>query len=268
MNQTFALAVGQFSSGIGKIEDNLSAILRLSADAAKRGAKFILFPEDCLTGYPSKPGSASDVAIESDGAVAKKVSESAHHLGISIAAGFIERRRDRFHASHLVAFEDGSTRIIRKRSIDERDQRIGLTASDEANDAFHIGGAKTAMAICMDGTDEFFKAAAAQNVQILLHPSGGACAKIAGATSPHVKEIEAAEKENCRKCLEAAQKRAKQLHAVYCVANSVGFDGERGYPGNSWIISATGEVLGYLPGTAVLEKMSDGIAVATVELAV
>jgi predicted amidohydrolase len=54
------------------------------------------------------------------------------------------------------------------------------------------------------------------------------------------------------------------LNAVYCVANSVGFDGERGYPGNSWIISTNGEVVAHLPGTAIIEAMREGIAVATV----
>jgi predicted amidohydrolase len=264
MSQTITLAVGQFSSTIGKIDANLSALLRLSADAAKRGARFILFPEDCLTGYPSKPGGAQDLAIDADGAIAKTVSENAHHLGITIAAGFIERRGDHFHASHLIAFDDGTTRIIRKRSVDGRDKRIGLIASDEANDDFEIAGAKTAMAICMDGTDSFFNDAAKRKVRIILHPSGGACAKSVHQSDPDAKSIDASERENCRQCLESAQKRARELNAVYCVANSVGFDGERGYPGNSWIISPNGEVLAHLPGTAIIEAMREGIAVATV----
>jgi predicted amidohydrolase len=264
MSHTITLAVGQFSSGIGTIDDNVSAVLRLSADAARQGARFVLFPEDCLTGYPSKPKSAADVALAADGSIAKKLSDAAHHLGITIAAGFIERRDDQLHASHLIVFDDGTRRIIRKRSVDDRDRAIGLVASKDENDDFEIDGARTALAICMDGTDDFFNAAAKRHVRIILHPSGGACAKSARKTEADARQFDAIEKENDRKCLKSAQKRAADLHAVYCVANSVGFDGERGYPGNSWIVSSTGETLAYLPGTAIIEDMREGIGVATI----
>jgi predicted amidohydrolase len=263
MSRTITLAVGQFSSQIGKLDENLSAALRLSAEAVQRGARFILFPEDCLTGYPSIPGSAKDVAVEVDDAIAKRLSEAARDLGLSIAAGIIERHNNRFHASHLIAFDNGTRHIIRKRSVDDRDARIGLVASDDVNDDFDIDGAKTAMAICMDGTDPFFDDAAKRNVRIILHPSGGACAQSARRNDEDASVIDACEKENCRRCLAFAQERARDLNAVYCVANSVGFDGERGCPGNSWIISPAAEVLAYLPGTAIIEEMREGIAIAT-----
>ncbi|HTL28463.1 MAG TPA: carbon-nitrogen hydrolase family protein [Tepidisphaeraceae bacterium] len=266
MSHAITLAVGQFSSGIGGLDDNLSAALRLSAGAVKQGARFILFPEDCLSGYPGAKDSAHAVAIDANSAIAKKVCESAVRLGITIAAGFIERRGDRFHASHLIAFDDGTKRVIRKRSLDERDRRIGLSAAEESNDDFEIAGARTAMAICMDGTDDFFAAAKKRKVHIILHPSGGACAKSVHQSDAEASRIEAREKINCRKCLESAQNRARALEAVYCVANSVGFDGERGYPGNSWVVSSSGEVLAYLPGTAIIEEMHEGIGVAKVML--
>lgn len=266
MSRPIKLAVGQFSSGIGAIDENVSAVLRLSADGAKQGARFVLFPEDCLTGYPSKAGSAADVALEADSAIVRKLADAAHYLGISIAAGFIERRGDQLHASHIIAFEDGTRRVIRKRSIDDRDRTIGLTASKDENDDFDIASVRAAMAICMDGTDDFFTSAAKRNVRIILHPSGGASAKSAHRGDSDAKQIDAAEKENCRKCLESAQKRARDLKAVYCVANAVGFDGECGYPGNSWIVSPSGEALAYLPGTAMIEEMREGIAVASVTL--
>jgi predicted amidohydrolase len=266
MSQPIKLAVGQFSSGIGTVDENVATLLRLSGDAAKKGARFILFPEDCLTGYPSKTGSAAGVALDAGGAIVKKLADAAHHLGISIAAGFIERRDRDFHASHVIAFEDGTRRVIRKRSVDDRDRTIGLVAANEANDDFEIAGVRAAMAICMDGTDDFFAAAAKRNVRVILHPSGGACSKSAHRRDADAKQIDAAEKENCRKCLELAQNRARDLKAVYCVANSVGFDGERGYPGNSWIVSPSGEALAYLPGTAIIEEMREGIAVARVAI--
>jgi len=51
------------------------------------------------------------------------------------------------------------------------------------------------------------------------------------------------------------------------VSNPIGFDGERGYPGNSFIISPTGEVLVHLGPTAIIEHMREAVGTAHVAVA-
>lgn len=118
----------------------------------------------------------------------------------------------------------------------------------------------------MDGTAEFFEAAGKRGTRIVLHPSGGACVRSVREGDAEAKELEEKERAGCRACVENARDVARRLKAVYCVANSVGFDGERGYPGNSFIVGVDGEVAAVIEGTAVVEKMHEGVAFAKVML--
>jgi len=224
----------------------------------------LLLPEDCLTGYPGEKDAAFKVAIASDGAEIRQLKEIARKNRIDIAAGYIERAGEHCHSAHCIARADGSHTIVRKYSVDDRDQRIGITPALAQEDELRVGGAKAALAICMDGNDAFFATAKRKGAKIILHPSGGACAVSAHEGDADAAKIDAAERAGDRKCLESAQKRARDLEAVYLVANTIGFDGERGYPGNSFIVSAGGEVLAYLEGTAIIEKMKEGVVCATV----
>lgn len=260
------LAAGQFCSAWGKPSENLAAVARLSEKAARQGAALVLFPEDCLTGYPGAKGAAAKVALRQDGPELLQLADLARTHHIIIAAGFIEHRGNAFYSSEAIVRPDGTKTIIRKRSGDARDRRIGLIASDTPNPDFRIADATMALCICSDGTPRFFHAAKQRKVNVILHPSGGACARSVSANDPDAQRVDERERANDRRCLEAAQKRARDLDAAYCSANPVGFDGERGYPGNSFIISREGEVLAYLEGTAIYQKMKEGVIAAKVTL--
>src|SRR4051812_28152242 len=98
---SLTVAVAQFSSGIGRIEENLAAITRLASEAAKREAKLVLFAEDCVTGYPSDAAGAAGVALEQGSAAWRTICELSQRLQIVIAAGLIEKiDAATFHSSH------------------------------------------------------------------------------------------------------------------------------------------------------------------------
>ncbi len=256
------LAVAQFSSVWGKPDENLAAIVRLTEPAARQGAALVLFPEDCLSGYPSERGSAAKVAIREDGDELRKLLALAGRHKIVIAAGFIEQRGDVFHSAQAVAWPDGTRAILRKQSLDGRDRGIGLVVSEAPNPDMEVVGVAMALCICCDGTERFFNRAQQRGVDVILHPSGGACVRSVFAGDPDASEAEACEHASCGQCVEATARRAKELGVVYCVSNPVGFDGERGYPGNSFIISREGEVLACLPGTGIYEEMKEGVVTA------
>ena len=266
MSNTIRLAVAHFPGVMGKPRDNLAFIDRLCAKAAKENVQFILFPEDCLTGYPGIRNGAFDVALRADGTEVDQLEKIARRHKLTIAAGMIERADDLYHSTHVIAQPDGRRMLVRKRSGDARDQLIGLSPAETENDDFDIAGHRAALAICMDGTDAFFSGVKSRGVRIVFHPSGGACAKSAHAAEADADTINAAEIENCRRCLQGGCEKAAKLGVVHCVANTIGFDGQRGYPGNSWIISPAGQVLVYLPATAIIEEMREAVGVAAVTL--
>jgi len=266
MRNDIGLAVGHFPIVIGDPKTNLASEERLAKKAVAEGAEFILFPEDALTGYPGAAGSANKVALDADGAEIRRLIQIARELKLIIASGFIERRAGLLHSTHAIARPDGSVEFIRKRSCDGYDTNIGLVASKDENADLMIGGVKAAMAICMDGTLAFFDTAAKRGVKLILHPSGGACSKWAHETEALARELDAKENENCQRCVEAACGFAKRLGAIYMVSNPIGFDGERGYPGNSFIISPGGEVLVHLGPTAIIEHMREAVGAAHVKV--
>ena len=237
---------------------------RLSRAAAKEGAEFILFPEDAVTGYPSTAHAAFDVALVADGAELRRVAEISKANRVAIATGFIERRGELCHSAHFIARPRGAPIVIRKRSVDERDQRIGLTAAEGQNPDIDIAGALASMAICSDGNEAFFASCHSRGVQIILHPSGGACEKSVHRDDAQAVHVDATEVEHCQSCLEAAQRTAKRLGVAYCVANPIGFDGERGYPGNSFIIAPSGDVLVHLKPTAIIEQMTESFGIGKI----
>src|SRR5262249_5545716 len=154
--------------------------------AANENAAFVLFPKDCLTGYPAETNRAFDVALRESDAAFDRLRDIATRHKITLATGFIERKGEHCHSAHYIARPDGSHQIIRKYSVHERDQRIGITPAAPQNDDLTIADVKAAMAICMDGTYAFFEAAHRNGARIVLHPSGGACMK-----SAHVSDIDA-----------------------------------------------------------------------------
>lgn len=259
------LAVGQFSPKIGKPADNLDWVERLSAQAACEGATLILFPEDCLTGYPAEQNRAFDIALSHLGGEHRRLKQISRDNKITIAAGYIERLGEHCHSAHFIAFPDDSHAVVRKYSVDDRDRHIGITPAAPHEDKLVIEGKKAALAICMDGTEAFFADARKMAAEILLHPSGGACAISAHAGDANAEQIDASERAGCDRCVESVKTRAKQLNVAYLVANPVGFDGQRGYPGNSFIVSPAGELLAHLPGTAIIEQMKPAFVVAKVE---
>jgi len=111
------------------------------------------------------------------------------------------------------------------------------------------------LAICMDGNEPFFAGAKKTARADYFAPVGRRVREVGACRRCGCERINDAEVAGCRRCVDAAREKAKQLGAgVYCVANTVGWDGERGYPGNSWIVSPAGEILVYLKGTAIIEE--------------
>jgi predicted amidohydrolase len=95
------IACGQFVATPGDKDTNLSAMERLTDEAASRGCRLILFPEMALTGY-LPPEDMPSLAEPADGGAFARVADMARTNGIAVAYGFPElvpgreRRRNTF----------------------------------------------------------------------------------------------------------------------------------------------------------------------------
>ena len=84
------IACGQFSPEIGDVRGNVRTMSIQARDAAHRGARVLVFPELCLSGYPTAE-TAAFLAVTRDGPELGRVADCARAAGIALCFGFVER---------------------------------------------------------------------------------------------------------------------------------------------------------------------------------
>lgn len=90
----------QMQSVAGDVAANLAEIERQVALAAEGGAKLVIFPELCLTGYGAGEAIRS-LAEAPDGPSLVRLGEIARQAGVAIVAGFPERDGDAIYNSAI-----------------------------------------------------------------------------------------------------------------------------------------------------------------------
>ncbi len=87
------IACGQFSPAAGDVRRNVQTMSIQARDAARRGARLLVLPELCLSGYPSVENAGS-LAVSRDGVEIGRVADCARAAGIALCFGFAERSPD------------------------------------------------------------------------------------------------------------------------------------------------------------------------------
>ena len=125
MSAKFKVAVVQASSAIFDLERSLEKAQALSADAARQGAKLVLFPEAFLSGYPrgldfgAVVGSRSDEgrddfrrywesSVDVPGPVVDRLARTARECSIYLVMGIIEREGGTLYCAVLFFAPDGT----------------------------------------------------------------------------------------------------------------------------------------------------------------
>jgi predicted amidohydrolase len=112
------VAVAQIPSVLGNVRANLDAVAARTAQAAAEGAKLVVFPECCLSGYmfDDRAGVAA-AAIAADGPEMSEIAKLGSTHGIDIVVGFLEASGDRLYNSAAVIGAAGLIGIHRKRHL-------------------------------------------------------------------------------------------------------------------------------------------------------
>ena len=184
------VAAVQMESKAGDKAANFDKMERFAKQAAERGAKLIVFPECCITGYwfiRNLTAEGLDELAEPifDGPSCRRLLAMSKAHGISIAAGLIERGSEGvYHNSYVVAMPDGQARRHRKLQAFEHP----LVHSGSEYTVFDLPeGFRVAVLICYDNNvNENGRIVALMGAEIVIAPhQTGGCR----TTNPHLMGI-------------------------------------------------------------------------------
>ncbi len=256
------VACGQIVCRHGDIAANIRQIKRLAEDAAKAGAKFVLFGEGAMNGYIFRRDFVRRHAVSADGPQARSLHALSSKLGIVIAAGAIERAGDLFYVSHFIVFPNGRLLIQRKHNLTEDEKKGGISAGPEERLIFSVGGVRFGICICADsGIPDIWNKLADAGCQVYCGPCAG------GAGREHMRrpqDLKDAKKR--KKYLEDMEKvcfagktifECHDRRMAMMAVNLAGDDGVSKYhPGHSMIFDSRGHVVALMPGEYVAEYLS------------
>jgi predicted amidohydrolase len=165
-------------------DHNLATLRRLAADAVGRGARLVVFPELCLTGYwhlrRHPPERLHELAQPASGPLVTAVRELATELGAGIGAGFLESDGGRLFNSYAVCLPDGTVHVHRKLHSFEHE---AISSGDSFTVFDTPWGVRAGILICWDNNlVENVRATTLLGATVLIapHQTGGTASR-----SPH-----------------------------------------------------------------------------------
>jgi len=191
--KSLRVATVQFEAAAGDLRANLAKVRGFAVQAADAGARLVVFPECCLTGYwflrnLSREQIGDLAEVVPDGPSTQAVLELARELGVSIGAGLVERGGDgAFYNSYFVATPDGAVHRHRKLHAFEHE---AIAAGSEYTVFELAEGWRAGILICYDNNVvENARATALLGSDILIapHQTGGCRTKnprLMGAIDP------------------------------------------------------------------------------------
>jgi predicted amidohydrolase len=142
------LACAQFAAAPADVPYNLAKVDALAREAARRGAKVVVFPELCVSGY-LPAGEIERFAAAPGGPELSRVAVTATEAGIAIAAGFAERESDGRLFNSIAFFDPGGTvAVSRKAHLFGQDFRWAVRG--EPTTAFDACGVRCGAWVCYD----------------------------------------------------------------------------------------------------------------------
>lgn len=158
------IAAAQIASARGDIAGNAARHLRFAEEAAKRGVRFLVFPELSLTGYELEI--ARDHVIHPDDAVLAPLRQLASRERMTAVVGApVRGDRGALHIGAIAMLPDGSVSTYAKVHVHSSEAHVfecGPGGADLAIDGLSVG-----LAICRDAAiPEHAAAAASRGVKL------------------------------------------------------------------------------------------------------
>lgn len=260
--RSLRVASVQFESAPADKEANFKKIETFTADAAAKGARLVVFPEGCISGYwfvrHLSVAQLADLAepIPAGPSTQRLVALARRHR-ITVGAGLFEAAADGvFHNSYVVALPDGTVHCHRKLHAFEHDAIKGgreFTVFD-LPDGFRVG-----VLICYDcNLIENVRLTALRGAEVIIapHQTGAVRSKnphLMGLIERHVWDNRHRDPEAIRReflgdkgrgwLMRWLPSRAHDNGVFLIFSNGVGVDDDEVRTGNAMILDPYGRIL-------------------------
>jgi N-carbamoylputrescine amidase len=167
------IACLQMQPAIGKVAANVAHSMALIDRAAALGARLVVLPELCNSGYMFKSREEAFAASEPipDGPTVKAWSEIATRHQLHLVAGICERDGAKLFNSAVLIGPNGHIGTFRKVHL-WNEENLYFEPGDLGFPVFHTGLGRIGMAICYDGWfPESYRLAALQGADIVCVPT-------------------------------------------------------------------------------------------------
>lgn len=262
MSSTVRVAVGQFAPVMGQLKKNCKLVAEMAAEAADMGARFIVFPEMCLTGADTPDKDIRKTAIFFDNPALEVIRKTARQKKIGILPGACEKTTEgTYYMTHLVFLPDGTLTWQRKGGAYAYEDGWRW---DTTRTVFRIHGLRVGLIICADSSNpKLYRALLKQGVDVICHPSMGYGNWGSIRKTPDAARL-ADHDRLMFSALRSAQTMARDMKVAYIVSNPIGCSGNVYWPGNSGIVDRDGVVRAWLPSEFFTERMRPGFVVGSI----
>jgi predicted amidohydrolase len=257
------LAVAQVHAQPGAIHANLAQITGFMRQAASLGVELLITPELSATGYGHFSEAHNWAEPAGDGPVYRELCLWAARTGVTISAGFIERRSNTHNIAQYVIAPDGGCIVQRKHC--RPPYEAPMAGVPEERVYFTINGIRCAAIICADaGIDRLGEQLQHDGCELMTLVTAG------GGTRQDVLSLDELTDANThgrylamlREVFLPEQLISDCLRYGFAAAacNQVGLTNAGHYHrGHCTIVSQQGQVLALLPGTPIIEQMQPGM---------
>lgn len=157
MSEDVALvAAVQTHPELSNVQKNMATALRLAFEAAAKGAKIIVLPELCTSGYGLDARSASECSQTKDGYQTESFAEISKRFGCYIVFGYVELGDGLLYNSAAVVGPSGLEGNFRKHNLWGRDNLWAQPSDDLfVNVVTPLG--RLGVLICRDAMNQYRK---------------------------------------------------------------------------------------------------------------
>ena len=246
------LALSQFRPSKGEYAENVARIGAVVSQAARLDPKpdLVVFPETATSGYFVE-GGVTELAVTA-GTLARDLAAGYNGPPIDVAVGFYERYQNHIYNAGLYVTLGESGKKPEVRHVHRKvflptygvfDEERFVDRGQDGVRSFETGwGGKAAILICEDAWHSLAATVAAlEGAQLLIVPSASPARGLGDEAPPDCQD----------ETLPASVVRWERIvrgiaeeHGVFvALANLVGFEGGKGFPGASAVIDPTGRII-------------------------
>ncbi len=243
------IALSQFRPNKGEYAENVARIGAVVTQAAQLDPRpaLVVFPETATSGYFVE-GGVKELAVTA-GTLARDLAAAYHGAAIDVVVGFYERFQNHIYNSALYVTLDrkkADVRHVHRKvflpTYGVFDEERFVDRGQDGVRSFETGwGGRAAILICEDAWHSLAATVAAlAGAQLIIVPSASPAR---GLDEEQACEGETALPESVVRWERIVRGIAEEHGVFVALANLVGFEGGKGFPGASAVIDPTGRVI-------------------------